>query len=78
MNGSFAIVLCVDRLRFRQRLADHLGELLHAGAVDLGEVDVLGVLRGQPGDLADERVKVGVGIGAIALGRLPRRPADCA
>ena len=40
-NGSLRVVLRHDRLRLRQRLADHLGELAHAGAVDLGEVDGL-------------------------------------
>jgi hypothetical protein len=64
-----AIVLPVDRLRFAQRLVDHFSKLLHPGAVDLGEVDVLRVRSRYAGDLARQRVKVGVGIVAIAFYR---------
>jgi hypothetical protein len=38
-------------VRFPRRLADHLGKLLHPGAVDFGEVDVLRILPLQAGDL---------------------------
>ena len=53
-NGSSRSYLVVDRARFGYRLADHLGELAHAGAEYLGEVDVLGRLALEPGHVGDQ------------------------
>ena len=58
------IVLSVDFLRLSQRLIDHLGKFLHAGAEDLGEVDGLCGLALEAGHRRDQRVKIGVRIGA--------------
>ena len=64
------IVLRVDGLRFGQWPADHLGKLLHPGAVDFGEIDCLRVLARQASDFRGEQVKVRIRIVAVAFGRL--------
>ena len=67
-NGRRLSYCAIDGLRLGQRLADHLGKLLHAGAVDLGEVDCLRHVAIEAGHLGDDGVKVGVGIAAVELG----------
>src|SRR5262245_20664872 len=69
---KLAVVLGVDRARLAFRLADHRRELLHTSTERLGEV---GVLRRRPlesGPIGNELVEIRVGIGAVALGGLPR------
>src|SRR5262249_31818699 len=58
--------------RFRLGLADHLGELAQAGAVDAREVAVLGALPVDAGPRRHQRVEVGRRVVAVALDRLAR------
>ena len=84
---QLAIILSDDRPRFRDRLADHLGQLLDAGTVDLGEIDALGGIAIEPGHLGHHGVEVGIRIVAVGrdglsrtaqaeLGRATRQPAE--
>src|SRR5262245_48178553 len=66
------VVLIVDLGRLRKGLIDHLGELLRTGAVDLGEIGVLGALAIEPGGRRGQGMKVAVRVLDVALYPLRR------
>jgi hypothetical protein len=59
-------------LRFAQRLADHLRELLHTGAEYLGEVHSLRRIALEARHFRDHGVEVGIGVAAVKIGGLAR------
>ena len=73
-----AVVLRDDRSRLGQRLADHLGEFLRAGAVDLGEVDGLGERHDRARSFRRRWRESQRRDCCDSVRRLPWRPADCA
>lgn len=67
---QLAIILVVDLLRFRGRLANHLCKFCRTGTINLGKIHGLGRGAVEPGDSRNKCVKVGIGIGTIAPHRL--------
>src|SRR6185437_14371698 len=62
-----AVISIVDRPRVGLALIDHGSELAHAGAERLSKVGILCRFPFQTRELGDERMKISVGIVAIAL-----------